>query len=64
MVSTIYFCLTPFSTLHLKEMAFWPFRNSDVIISHVTTKLGVATKVNEIYFSPNLDNAGSRNEVT
>ena len=38
-----------------KEMVFWqyifsPFLKSDVIISHVTTKLGVAIKVNEIYF--------------
>ena len=41
-VSTIYFCLTPFSTLHLKEKKWCfgntflvPFGNSDVIISHV-----------------------------
>ena len=38
-----------------KEMEFWqdifsPFLESDVILSHVTTKLGVAIKVNEIYF--------------
>ena len=53
-----HFCLTPFSTLHLKEKEWYfgnvflvPFGNINVIISHVTTKVGVVIKINEINFS-------------
>ena len=65
----IYFCLTPFSNLHLEEQK-WYFGNVflvpswkfDVIIGHMVTKVGMAIKVHEIYSSPNLDNMLSKNK--